>query len=68
MSVGILIFGLVMLKGLFGKGTAYLGLLTGVVGIIGSISISVFPIVFVVGLVLSGIWCFPVGYRLLRLV
>jgi hypothetical protein len=68
MSVGILIFGLVMLKGLFGKGTAYLGILTGVVGIIGSISISVFPIVFVVGLILAGIWCFPVGYRLLRLV
>jgi hypothetical protein len=32
-AVGILITGLVMLKGIFGKGTAFLGLATGILGI-----------------------------------
>ena len=68
LSVGTMIFGLAMLKGLFGKGTACLALLAGAVGIIGRILISVLPIFLVVGFFLSGIWCLLVGFKLFRLV
>ena len=38
LAVGILITGIVMLKGIFSKGTAYLGLLSGILGIVSVVS------------------------------
>src|SRR5215469_15904375 len=37
LSLGILMVGLVMLKGIFGKSTAYLGVLTGIFGIVAAV-------------------------------
>jgi len=67
-SVGILFFGLAMLKGVFSKWTAYLGLLAGIVGIISSIPVSALGFVLVVGIILDALFDVAVGYRLYKLV
>lgn len=65
--VGILILSLLMLKGVFSKGVAYLGIVTGVLGII---SEALRPIIgpgyFVYGLLLPA-WFLVVGWKLYRL-
>jgi hypothetical protein len=65
--VGILITSLVMLKGVFPKGVAYLGIATGVLGIV---SEALRPIIgpgyFVYGLLLPT-WFLVVGWKLYRL-
>jgi hypothetical protein len=65
--VGILITSLVMLKGVFPKGVAYLGIVTGVLGIV---SEALRPIIgpgyFVYGLLLPT-WFLAVGWTLYRL-
>jgi Domain of unknown function (DUF4386) len=65
--VGILIVSLVMLKGVFPKGVAYLGIATGVLGIV---SEALRPIIgpgyFVYGLLLPT-WFLLVGWKLYRL-
>lgn len=43
-AIGILVISLVMLKGIFHKGIAYLGLLTGIVGIISALGIIIRPL------------------------
>jgi hypothetical protein len=70
LSVGILITGLVMLKGIFGKSTAYLGLVTGILGIVavvGSFFTTALSITTIITSVLTTLWVLVVGYRLFRL-
>lgn len=70
LSVGILITGLVMLKGMFGKATAYLGIATGVLGIlavVGPIVVSALSAVIIVASLLTMIWVLLVGVDLYRL-
>jgi hypothetical protein len=64
LSFGILVMGFVMLRGVFGKLTAYLGLITGVLGI-GSLTRLSFTIIG--NALCATVWLFLVGYRLCRL-
>jgi hypothetical protein len=65
--VGILITSLVMLKGVFPKGTAYLGIVTGALGIVSEALRPILgPGYFVYGLLLP-IWFLAVGWKLYRL-
>ena len=66
LSLGILMIGLVMLKGagIFSRVTAYLGLATGVLGIL---SLAGLFVTVILNAVLATVWLFFVGFRLLRL-
>ena len=64
LSFGILLIGLVMLKGIFSKSTAYVGLITGVLGIV---SIAGWNVAIIMNAVLATAWVLLVGYRLYRL-
>jgi len=69
-SVGILIIGLVMLRGAFSRVTAYSGVVSGVLGIVavvGPFVVSGLGIAVVVASVLTTAWVFLVGYQLYRL-
>jgi len=71
--VSTLIMSWVMLKGVFGKGIAYLGIVASIVGLIGSpYSPALFPIgaleiAFLIGYVLLSIWGILAGYKLYKL-
>jgi hypothetical protein len=70
LSVGILLIGLVMRKGIFGKVTAYLGVITGILGIVsvaGPLFISTLDVAIIVTSALTTIWVLLVGFRLIRL-
>jgi hypothetical protein len=70
LSVGILLFSLVMLKGIFGKLTASVGVVTGLLGIVsvvGPVFVSTLGIAIIVASVLTTVWVVLVGYRLFRL-
>jgi hypothetical protein len=56
--------GLVMLKGVFNKLTAFVGILTGILGIIAVAGVS---IAVILNAVSATIWLFLVGYRLYQL-
>lgn len=68
LAVGILLTGLVMLQGNFSKSTAYVGLVTGILGIVavaGSFVASSFSgVVIIIASVLTTVWIFLVGYKL----
>jgi hypothetical protein len=64
LSFGFLVIGSVMLKGVFSKPTAYIGILTGVLGIAAVVGVS---LAVILNAVLATIWLFFVGYRLSRL-
>jgi hypothetical protein len=67
LAVGILITGLVMRSGVFGRGTAYLGVVTGIVGIIsvvGPYFVSALSVGIIVTSVLTTVWVMFVGYGL----
>jgi len=64
LSFGFLVIGFVMLKGVFNKATAYLGILTGVLGIAAVAGVS---IAVILNALFATIWLFFVGYRLLKL-
>jgi hypothetical protein len=69
-ALGILIIGLVMLKGTFSKITAYLGVVTGILGIIsvvGPFFIAALGMTAIITSVLTTVWVLLVGYKLLRL-
>jgi hypothetical protein len=69
-AIGILIFSLVMLKGKVSKTTAYLGVVTGILGIIsvaGTFFISSLGIIVVITSILTTVWFLFIGYRFLRL-
>jgi len=70
LSVGILITALVMLQGIFSKGTAYLGLATGILGIVavvGSFFTSSLGVTIILASLLTTAWVLFVGYKLYRL-
>ncbi len=69
-SVGFLLTGLVMLKGIFSKGTAYLALIAGILGIVsvvGPILVSALSLTVIIASVFTTVWVLFVGYRLYRL-
>ena len=69
-GIGILIASLVMLKGVFNKATAYLGIATGILGIVsvvGPIFVSALSATYIIASLLTTIWVLLVGYRLYRL-
>ena len=71
LSVGILMTGLVMLKGIFGKIAAYVGLATGFLGTVSVVSSffadSLSSVTIILASVLTTVWVLLVGYRLYRL-
>ncbi len=70
LAFGILIIGLVMLRGIFGKTTAYVGVLTGILGIVsivGPMLVSALSVTIIITSVLTIVWVLLVGYRLIRL-
>jgi Domain of unknown function (DUF4386) len=70
LSLGILMIGLVMLRGIFRKTTAYLGVITGILGIIsvaGPFFLSTLGVTVIITSVLTTVWVLLVGYRLYRL-
>jgi len=68
-SIGILLFGIVMLRSSFGRTAGYVGILTAVLGIA---SVVVPPIVpalgptIILASILTTVWVLLVGYRLIR--
>ncbi|MCH8022405.1 MAG: hypothetical protein IH932_01490 [Thaumarchaeota archaeon] len=69
-SVSFLIIGVVMLRGIFSKATAYLSLVAGIVGLASVIPSSGIPILGLIGLVsfiLYALWFIAVGSKLYRL-
>lgn len=70
LAIGILLIGFVMLRGIFGKGAAYVGVVTGILGIVsvaGSPFVSALSVAVIVTSVLTTVWVLLVGFRLLRL-
>jgi uncharacterized membrane protein YhaH (DUF805 family) len=68
-SIGLLIISLVMLKGIFGKATAYLGIVASIVGFVYGISLFVpaLAITAAITVILWAVWSLLVGSRLYRL-
>jgi hypothetical protein len=64
LSFAFLVIGIVMLKGVFGKVTAYVGIVTGVFGVGAAAGVG---IAIMLNAVAATIWLFLVGYRLYRL-
>ncbi len=66
-SIGILIISLVMLRGVFHKGIAYLGVVTGTIAIFSEAFRPVIGIGYIVFFILEVIWLIAVGWKLYRL-
>jgi len=66
-EIGILIISIVMLKGVFHKGVAYLGIVTGALGIISEALRPILGVGYIVFFVLEVIWLIAVGWKLYRL-
>jgi hypothetical protein len=64
LSLGILLIGFVMLQSEFSKLTAYIGIMTGILGIIAVAGVS---IAIILNALFATIWLFFVGYKLYRL-
>jgi len=64
LSFGILLTGFVMLRGAFNKITAYLGLATGILGIL---SLTGLSLIIIGNALFATAWLFFVAYRLYRL-
>jgi len=60
---------MVMLKGVFGKRTAYVGIVTGIVGIVAGFYVFVPALVLftLLSLLTLGAWCLMAGRRLYQL-
>jgi hypothetical protein len=70
LSIGILLAGWVMLKGNFGKAAAYVGLATGIFGIVavfGPLLVSALSATIILASLLTTLWALFAGYKLLRL-
>jgi hypothetical protein len=67
MNIGILILSLVMIKGVFQKGVAYLGIITGALGIMSEALRPILGYGYAVYGILSLIWLIAVGWKLYRL-
>jgi Domain of unknown function (DUF4386) len=66
-AIGILIISLVMLKGVFHRGVAYLGIVTGVLGIVCEPLRPILGLGYAVYGLLLPIWFIAVGWKLYRL-
>jgi len=66
-TIGILIVSLVMLKGVFHKSVAYLGVATGAIGIVSESLKPVLGIGYIVYGVLLMVWIIAIGWELVRL-
>jgi len=69
-GMGILITGFVMLKGIFSKSTAYLGITTGIfsiISIMGPLFVSALGITVIIASLLTTIWVLFAGYGLYKL-
>ena len=66
-SIGILIISIVMLKGVFHKGIAYLGVITGVIAILSETFRPFISFGYIVFFILEVIWLIAVGWKLFRL-
>jgi hypothetical protein len=69
-AIGILVAGLVMLKGIFSKTTAYFGVASGVFGIVavvGPFIASFLGLTVILASLLTTLWVLFAGYRLYRL-
>jgi hypothetical protein len=64
LSVGILMIGLVMLKGVFGRPTASLGVVTGLLGIV---SLAGWSVTIILNAVCATLWILFAGFKLYRL-
>ncbi len=64
LSFGILVTGFVMLRGVFHKMTAYLGLATGILGIV---SLTGLNLAIIMNALFATAWILAVGYKLYRL-
>jgi hypothetical protein len=70
LSIGIFAVGLVMLRGVFNRATAYVGLATGFFGIlsvVGPFVVRALGTTVILASVLTTVWVLLVGYRLMRL-
>ena len=70
LAVGILLTGWVMLNGIFRKSIAYLGLATGILGIVsvvGPFFVSALRVTIILTSVLTTVWVLFVGQSLYRL-
>jgi hypothetical protein len=70
LAVGILMTGLVMLKGIFNKATAYVGVATGILGIVGVAGLFIASPVsnaIVLAALLTLVWALLAGIRLYKL-
>ena len=69
-GLGILMTGLVMLRGIFNKTTAYLGIATGIFAIVSVVVpffVSALGLTAILASILTTVWLLFVGYRLNRL-
>jgi hypothetical protein len=69
-GIGIFMIGLVMLKGVFNKITAWLALVSSsltIISVVGTPFVSALSVTIIVGSTLIGVWVFFVAYRLYRL-
>ena len=68
-SLGILLIGLVMLRGVFNKTTAYLALAVGLTGMVfmGSYAVGALAVLRIINALLATSWYLLVGFRLYRL-
>ncbi|NPV91032.1 MAG: DUF4386 family protein [Firmicutes bacterium] len=69
-SLGILIIGTVMLKGIFGKAAGFLGIVTGIIGIVSAVGpffVSFLGMAVVITSVLTLTWLLLVGCKLIQL-
>ena len=64
LSTGILITGLVMLKGVFNKATAWLGIITGLLGIA---ALTGWGPAYILNAVCATLWILLVGYKLVKM-
>lgn len=69
LNIAVIIIGFTMLKGVFGKGIGYLGIIAGIITIFAPpLAIMGAPIIIpITGLVLSGIWNIVAGVKLYKL-
>jgi hypothetical protein len=69
LGVGAVIIGLVMLKGVFGKGTGYLVIVAGILILLGTcgVLLEVLTVLTIFGLVLTAVWQMVVGAKLYKL-
>ena len=65
--VGILIFAVLMLKGIFHRGVAYLGIVTGALGIVSEALRPVLGLGYIVYGLLLFVWFIAIGWELYRL-